>query len=295
MSGSPAVRLTRSGIRGWREAFTLVELLVVIGIIGIMAALLLPALSRSKARAQAIFCMNNSRQLALAWTLYSAENGDRLVYNLGGFQPTGGGSASGLAPKDKPNWVNNIMDWSLSQDNTNPAFVNDSNSLLAAYANYSASIFKCPADHVLSDIQKGAGWTDRVRSVSMNAMVGDAGDLMISGVNTNNPGYQQFLKESDFKYPADIFVFLDEHPDSINDGYFLNKPDDWKWYDLPAAYHNGGGSFSFADGHTEVHHWLNGSTLQPSRAYGATLPMSVRSNEAADWLWVIQRTTIDWQ
>ena len=80
--------------------------------------------------------------------------------------------------------------------------------------------------------------------------MGQAHDL---GVNTNNPGYQQFLKESDFKYPANIFVFLDEHPDSINDGYFLNKPDDWRWYDLPAAYHNGGGSFSFADGHAE--HW----------------------------------------
>jgi len=94
---------------------------------------------------------------------------------------------------------------------------------------------------------------------------------MISGVNTNNPGYQQFLKESDFHISGEHFCFPDEHPDSINDGYFLNKRMTGGGMTCRAAYHNGGGSFSFADGHVEIHHWLNGSTLQPSRAYGATL------------------------
>ncbi len=73
----------------------------------------------------------------------------------------------------------------------------------------------------------------------MNAMIGDAGDLSVTGYNRNNPDYVQFFNMSSIPEPAKIFVFLDEHPDSINDGYFINKADYWEWIDLPASYHNG--------------------------------------------------------
>jgi prepilin-type N-terminal cleavage/methylation domain-containing protein/prepilin-type processing-associated H-X9-DG protein len=274
-----------------RAAFTLIELMIVVAIIGILAGMLLPALARSKSRAQAITCMNNSKQLTLAWTMYSGDNNDRLVYNNQGVSTNG----QSFAPRDDPNWVNNIMDWELTPDNTNLAFI--SSSMLGSYASFSATIYKCPSDTALSTIQKAAGWTSRVRSMSMNAMIGNPGSLLQSGANINNPGYRQFLKESEIPSPASIFVFLDEHPDSINDGYFLDKPGngsyyDLQWIDLPASYHNGGASFSFADGHIEVHHWLYDSTKRSNRPEGAQLPISVRQDQRADFDWVVQRMSI---
>jgi prepilin-type N-terminal cleavage/methylation domain-containing protein/prepilin-type processing-associated H-X9-DG protein len=275
--------------------FTLIELMVVVSIIGVLAGLLLPALSRSKSRAQMITCMGNTKQLLLAWTMYSGDNDSRLAYNLQldpsrGASPVWGSGAGALGSPSSPNWVNNTMDWELSTDNTNLNFVN--NSLLAPYVSYSVNMFHCPADRALSQVQRQAGWTGRVRSVSMNAMVGNPGPLLQGGTNANNPEYQQFLKESDIPDPSSVFVFLDEHPDSINDGYFLVTEDPTPgatqyWDDLPASYHNGGGSFSFADGHTVIHHWQCASTDQPAQP-DIGLPIPLRSNDLADFYWVLQ-------
>lgn len=264
-----------------RGGFTLIELGVVIALIALLAGLLLPALSRSKARAQAITCMNNSKQLALAWMMYSGDNNMRLAYNLG----SGEGAASGFS-LSAPNWVNNQMDWDLTSGNTNLGFVNQ--SIIGDYTRYNVNIYHCPSDNALSPIQKKAGWSGRVRSVSMNSMVGDPGSLMANGMNVLNPGCQQFLTESDFRDPASIFVFLDEHPDSINDGFFLNQSARLVWNDLPASYHNGGGSFTFADGHTEIHRWRSASTVRPPTPDGFNGPQPVSPNDRADFDWVIK-------
>ena len=127
----------------------------------------------------------------------------------------------------------------------------------------------------------------------MNAMIGDAGEVSRSGFNQNNPDYVQFFQLSSIPRPAEIFVFLDEHPDSINDGYFLNRADDLEWFDLPAAYHNGAACFSFADGHCEIHRWRYASTKRPACPGGASLPMEVPQNERLDLDWVIDRMSVE--
>jgi prepilin-type processing-associated H-X9-DG protein len=244
------------------------------------------ALAKARGKAEAFTCRNNARQLSLAWLLYAADNDERLPYNLGG------PASRGLAPKKDYNWVNNLMDWEvLNPDNTNSAFVNTGS--FAAFANRTARIYRCPSDRALSDIQKQAGWTARVRSCSMNAMVGDAGGNSTYGTNVFNPQYKQFKKGTDIEQPTEIFVFLDEHPDSINDGYFLNRMEELEWVDLPASYHNGAANFTFADGHAEGHRWVNSATKRPARPDAAGLPFAIEPGEQADFDWVRDRTSIE--
>lgn len=283
----PGIPIVEKAVRKrGRRAFTLVELLVVIGIIGILAALICAGLSKSKAKAASIFCANNLRQLGLAWLMYAHDNNDRLVYNLGG-----DASRKMVSTNLDWSWVNNIMTWELDPGNTNRAFV--SKSRLAVYANWNIQLYRCPADRVLSEIQRDAGWQARVRSVSMNAMVGDAGELMWGRTNRNNPEYIQFLKLSDFRDATSIFVFLDEHPDSINDGYFLNNPEESEWVDLPASYHGGGCNFSYADGHVAPHRWQDRTTLVPAKPNAAPLPYAIPPQNRVDFDWISERTSVE--
>ena len=127
----------------------------------------------------------------------------------------------------------------------------------------------------------------------MNAMVGDAGDLSDAGFNRNNPDYTQFFNISAIPKPVSIFVFLDEHPDSINDGYFINSGYNWEWIDLPASYHNGACNLSFADGHAETHRWDLESTKAPAHPDGATLPLKLARSEWGDYRWLLQRTSVN--
>jgi len=275
------------------RAFTLMELLVVISIIAIIASLILPAMARAKARAQSSFCLNNTRQLSLAWMVYADDHNGQLAYNLGqsarnpaAVPATGGAGMGG-------NWVNNVENWEMNPDNTNAAAVVATG--IGPYTSKAAALYHCPSDNVLSDLQRQHGWGGRVRSYSMNAMVGDAGNFSQSGTNVNNPDYIQFFKTTSFPRPADIFVFLDEHPDSIDDGYFLNREvSPAAWNDLPGSYHDGGASFSLADGHSEHHRWQNASTKQPARAYGISpsLPMVI-TDGTQDYSWVLVHMSVE--
>ncbi len=224
-----------------RRAFTLIELLVVIAIIAILAALLLPALGKAKETAKAAACNNNNKQLTLAWQLYADDNLDFIVNNHGKPQTI----------SDRNTWANNVEDWLNSDDNTNRIYL--TGSKFGPYTAGVIGIYKCPSD--LAPAANG----QRIRSMSMNAMVGDPGNL----TNQFNPLYVQFFKTADIKNPASIFVFLDEHCDTINDGFFVNKLEDGFWGNLPGSYHNGGNSISFADGHVEVHRWQCADTIKP--------------------------------
>ena len=224
-----------------RGAFTLVELLVVTAIIALLAALLLPALMKSKSKAEAFTCANNQRQLYLAWNLYAEDNGDWLVNNHGTVETL----------ERRQTWANNVEDWLASDDNTNLVYLTQSK--LGPYANHSASIYKCPAD------REPAPNGQRIRSMSMNALVGNS----MEPTNRFNPNYIQFHKQAEVTTPAGIFVFLDEQADTINDGFFVNRLDEYLWGNVPSSYHNGAANFAFADGHLETHRWLVPETCRP--------------------------------
>jgi prepilin-type processing-associated H-X9-DG protein len=246
----------------------LIELLVVIAIIAILAALLLPALAQAKGKAQAVLCLSNIKQLSMAWFLYTDDNEDRLINNHGKPETTA----------LRQTWANNVEDWGNSDDNTNLIYL--SRSKLAPYTSGATAIFKCPSDRA------PAANGPRIRSMSMNAMVGDPGEL----TNRFNPDYVQFFRSAQIVMPADTFVFLDEHPDTINDGFFVNRLEDYQWGNLPASYHNRGANLSFADGHTETHHWVVPDTVRPPvpGGVGGTFTPSA----PADFQWLKDRTSI---
>lgn len=250
------------------RGFTLIELLVVVAVIAILTALLLPALGRSKSKAEGLTCANNLKQLSLAWQLYADDN-EGVIVNNHGVPET-------LARRQT--WANNVQDWVDGDDNTNRVYLTDSK--LGPYANRATLIYKCPADRepALNGL--------RIRTMAMNAQVGNPGEL----TNRFNPDYLQFFKQGEIPNPAGIFVFLDEHCDTLNDGFFVNRLDDYAWGNLPGSYHNGAGNLSFADGHVESHRWVVAQTVQPARknvVRGSKIP----ATPATDFDWLKARTS----
>jgi len=248
-------------------AFTLIELLVVIAIIGLLAALLLPALSKSKAKAEGVTCSNNLQQLMLAWILYAEDNGDLLVNNHG-------------VPETlslRQTWANNVEDWQSSDDNTNLVYLTDSK--LGPFASRSARIYKCPSDRT------PAPNGQRIRSMSMNAMVGNPGEL----TNRFNPLYVQFYKAAEVRNPSGIFVFLDEQADTLNDGFFVNRLEEYAWGNLPGSYHNGAVNLSFVDGHLASHRWVVPETVRT--VLGKKINMFA-ATPPTDFDWLKVRTSV---
>jgi len=168
--------------------------------------------------------------------------------------------------------------------NTNVAWAQK--GLLSPYLRTNISVFKCPVDIYLSPIQRAAGWSARLRSVSMNGYVGAPSSSTADQTNPRawgDPSYRQFLKLTQIPQPEKAFVTLDEHPDSINEGFFLNEPTAFSWQDTPASYHDGACTFSFADGHSEFHKWLSATSRYPVKYSYSTKSFDAAGKKDFQW------------
>ena len=255
-------------------AFTLVELLVVVAVVGILAALLLPVLAGAKAQARRIQCLNNLKQLGLVWTLYADDNSDTLAVN----------ETMRDAIRDAP-WVRGGSHYDVPEYTNTIVLLNPR---FAAFGSYlqCLPVYRCPQDH--SAVTNRGKAIPKIRSYSMNVFVGSPPTAAYLAA-----GFKVFAKRSEIAgvSPSDLFVFQDVKPGNLCFAAFVIDIPSQNFFHLPAAHHNRSGVLVFADGHAQTHRWRDERTFRATELEGWSEHFNYAQG-STDFAWVSEHATV---
>jgi prepilin-type processing-associated H-X9-DG protein len=250
-------------LRTATRAFSRIDALSAVATFLGLSLLFVLSTGMSRSHSDAAVCLSTMRQLTRAWQLYTLEHDDLLPFNMGVTE-----TEAEVSSGRYRNWVNNVMSWGSAQSEY--GITNRQQALkggVGPYLDGHTESFGCVLDRYVSPQQHALGWTERMRSRSMNAYLGAYShwdwDPTASGRNPFYSSYRQILRLASVANPGRTFVFIEEHPDSINDGYFLNGPGVTGWGDIPGSLHGGAGAIGFVDGHVELHWWEGRMTKPP--------------------------------
>jgi type II secretory pathway pseudopilin PulG len=278
---------------GRASGFTFIELLAVIGLLCALCLTLLPALAHTRQGGQAFQCLNNNRQLCAAWRMYADDNRELLVYSSDDGTTVGN-------PLNQYAWTGTHMDFNPNNPGNWDVNYDMAKRPLWPYCGQNAELYKCPAD--ISYVTVSGTPRPRVRSMSMNLYLG--GYAGTTGGWPSVPNYRIYTKLTQIPgiagtSPGNIFVFLEMRPESINWGSFFTDmtgyPADPTQYtfsgDYPAIYHHFATSFSFCDGHAELHRWTDPRTTPPQLGGPAVTPPALASPRNPDIAWLQDHST----